>query len=341
MRVISLTSIAKLTPFFFLVFLFSACQTVSFKEVYNGHSSEGYHARGIAVNDSTAYLSGAKGKVTIFNLTTYAVVDSFSLPASDFRGVQFTTPNHLILMNAGNDGIVYRYHIATGRADTVLYQEGAFYDAIAINRNGKGYLMGDPFNGQFLVYYTKDFGQTWERELDLPQPLKGEAGFAASNTGISLVDNTVYFATGAADTARLFTKTLGKKDWHTIPTPMPSRESYGIYSCYFLSEKEGFIAGGSYVDKEDKDSVVFYTKNSGETWENRSTGLPGYISCITSDVNGEIIVATGRLGAYFSTNKGKTWQVLTKQPFYTAVILGDKIVLSGKEGTMAIFLKTQ
>lgn len=337
MQVIKVKVLVKSTLGIILVLVISACHPAIFSELYNGYSTKGVHARGMAINDSTLYISGAKGKVTIFNLNALTVVDTFSVPASDLRGIQAISDQKLLLMNSGNDGILYQYHLESNRYDTVLYQPGAFFDAMAVNKSGIGYLMGDPIENQFVFYRTEDFGSTWQLDTSLPIPIEKEAGFAASNTGLGQINGHVYFGTGASDTARLLKFSNAEKKWTVINTPMQSGGSFGIYSINFWSANNGIIAGGSYVEKAKNDSVLFITENGGKTWKNRSSGLPGYISCITSNENASLLVVTGRLGAYYSLNKGKDWQMLTVQPFYTAKITGTLICLSGQNGTLAIF----
>ncbi|MFK8037853.1 MAG: WD40/YVTN/BNR-like repeat-containing protein [Crocinitomicaceae bacterium] len=323
-----------------LILLFAnSCAPPQYIEAYNGHSSEGFHSRGLAINDSILYVSGAKGRVTVFNINSKVVIDSFSVPANDLRGIKYLNDNSLLLMNSGDDGIVYKYSFDKKVADAKLFVPGAFFDAISINQFGHGFVMGDPMKGRFTLYRTLDYGNSWEAldSNDLPMPLKNEAGFAASNSGISQNNETIGFVTGASDTSRFIRSMNGGSDWIAINTPMKSGKSFGIYSSSFWNEAEGVIAGGSYVEKEYSDSVVFITADGGKTWANISLGLPGYISCIQSIYNGKLLVATGRLGAYYSINKGKKWLKLTKQPFYTALIQGDQIILSGQNGTLSVF----
>lgn len=319
--------------------MITSCATHQYVEVYNGFSRQGIHSRGLALNDSILYISGAKGQVTLFNIHSDKVIDSFSVPADDIRGITYLNDQSLLLMNSGNDGIIYKYSLANKVADARLVDPGAFFDAIGVNEFGHGFLMGDPVAGHFKLYKTFDFGLNWEPvdTSSLPSPLVSEAGFAASNSGISQFGDMVSFVTGASKKSRLIRSTNNGSDWTAINTPMKSGDSFGIYSSVFWSETEGVIAGGSYVEKTYADSIAFITNNGGKTWDNISQGLPGYISCIQSSQRGKLLVATGRLGAYFSTNKGKAWQKLTDQPFYTALINNDQIILSGQNGTLAIF----
>ncbi len=339
MQAINFLKILNFTVLLAAYLYLSGCQSSHFSEVFNGHSAKGFHSRGIDVNGQVLCTSGAKGKVSLFDLKSHTLIDTFSLPANDFRAVQYCNDHTLLLMNSGDTGLIYKYNINSRLADTVLFVEGAFFDALKIDSLGRGVIMGDPIGSDFMVYLTKDFGETWQKVNSnlLPKALMNEAGFAASNTGISIVNDIIYFATGASDVSRLIRSSDFGKTWTAIPIPIKSGGSYGIYSTSFKTDLLGLVAGGSYKDKTFNDSIVYLTIDGGQSWGNISKGLPGYMSCIQMDKHSNLIVATGRMGAYYTQNNGKKWFQLTSQPFYSALIYGHQIILSGQDGTLSIF----
>jgi photosystem II stability/assembly factor-like uncharacterized protein len=203
--------------------------------------------------------------------------------------------------------------------------------------NNTGIAYGDPVNGQFYLIKTTDTGRNWEilKPKEIPPALENEAGFAASGTGIQTMgDSTVYFATGVGSVARLFCSDNQGETWVAKETPMRSGDSYGIYSIHFWSEQEGVIIGGSYVDSTYNEGICQYTSDGGDSWTDRSTGLAGYCSCVAGTKKGELLVATGRMGTFYSLNKGKSWEILTKTAYYTCTITETNIVLSGKNGIL-------
>ena len=150
-------------------------------------------------------------------------------------------------------------------------------------------------------------------------------------------DSVAYLATGASDTARVYKSTDKGNHWKAINTPMRSGESYGIYSLNFWSANQGIIAGGSYKDTTYNEKIAFITTDGGNTWTNISKGLPGYISCVASSQNGELIVATGRSGSYYTLDQGKSWQLFGKEAFYTVKIYGNLMAFSGKNGILKVY----
>jgi photosystem II stability/assembly factor-like uncharacterized protein len=118
---------------------------------------------------------------------------------------------------------------------------------------------------------------------------------------------------------------------------MRAGESFGIYSLYFWNKNEGVIIGGSYLDSLYNKDICQYTTDGGKTWKNRSKGLPGYCSIVTGKTDGSLLVASGRSGTFYSANKGKTWELLTEEAYYTAKIIDEIVVLAGAKGKMEIF----
>ncbi len=170
----------------------------------------------------------------------------------------------------------------------------------------------------------------------MPKALENEGGFAASGSSIQAIgERTVYFGAGLGAEARLFCSNDRGYNWVAKSTPMKSGEgSYGIYSMFFLSEDEGFIIGGSYEDSTYNTDICHYTKNAGNSWKSRSNGLLGYCSCIHGRADGKLLVATGKMGTFYSVDKGKNWQVLSEKPFYTCHVTNETVVLSGRNGVL-------
>ena len=58
---------------------------------------------------------------------------------------------------------------------------------------------------------------------NIPQPLEGEAGFAASGTCLAVQGKSnVWFGTGGGSIARIFRSTDGGDTWKVSETPMLS-----------------------------------------------------------------------------------------------------------------------
>lgn len=202
-----------------------------------------------------------------------------------------------------------------------------------------GILFGDPINGQFFLAKTLSSPLEWESltPASIPKALENEGGFAASGSSIqTLGDSTVYFGTGMAKTARLFCSYDRGENWVAKETPMQAGDSFGIYSLFFWSEKEGVIIGGSYKDSTHNKNICFYTEDGGDSWEKREKGLLGYCSSIHGTAGGEFLVATGRMGTFYSRNKGVSWSLLLDRSYYSCRVTSEHIVLAGRSGSVEI-----
>ncbi|MCB9224129.1 MAG: hypothetical protein H6582_08145 [Crocinitomicaceae bacterium] len=324
----------------------TSCNSVKTKLVYSAVNGENKHSRALDFNDTTFVVGGQHGTVSFFEGKSNQIVDSIP-GAEDIRDIKILRGGALILMNSGENGIIWRTSQGMTDPKQAYYEKGQFLDGMDFWNDKNGVAYGDPVDGKFVVLLTEDMGRSWfpiDYE-NIPYALPNEAGFAASGTGIAAVEESVIiFGTGMGDTARLFVSEDKGKNWNVKSTPLKSGESYGIYSLYFWSKHEGVIVGGSYLKPEDNENNCFYTLDGGDTWIKGGEGLGGYISCVHGTKDGEFMVATGRVGTYYSLNRGKTWNILFNKKFYSVRVSEDTLYFSGKEGVIEVYsysLKSQ
>ncbi|MFT5821771.1 MAG: hypothetical protein ACI8ZM_003025 [Crocinitomix sp.] len=316
-------------------------QAITYKTEFEGTSVNGAHARALFVGDLYIIAAGQKGNIGVHILDT-----TFNRPhiqdsipdVEDFRDVRLNADGNCILMNSGKNGIIYG--ISRGSFRRVLYDTaGVFLDGMSFWNDRNGIVFGDPINGKFFLAKTITSGATWEpiTPISMPDALENEAGFAASGTSIQTIgDSTVYFGTGMGDKARLFCSNDQGENWIVKNTAMRAGDSYGIYAMYFWSKNEGIIVGGSYKDSTYKKDICQYTNNGGDSWQVRTNGLLGYCSSIHGTANGDFIVTTGRMGTFYTTNQGQTWDVLVDRSYYSCFVTEERVALLGRSGTMEI-----
>jgi photosystem II stability/assembly factor-like uncharacterized protein len=319
-----------------------SCSAVRFDSVYKGYSNKGKHSRGLAYVGDNVVVSGYNGYYAWFKLYNNEWLRRDSvLNMEDFRGVHMRTNRSLVLMNSGTKGSIWSVEFA-GNKSLSYDSTGVFLDGISFypDNDFEGVAYGDPMDSTFMMYRTMNGGSTWHQieSRRLPIILKNEAGFAASGTGIQTpVKDVIYIGTGVSDTARILRSFDGGRKWDAVNTPIRSGNHYGIYSMHFTSKEEGFVIGGSYIDSTYKEKICYYTQDRGETWVNRSEGLPGYMSCIYGNQDLSMIVATGRMGTYYSLNKGVDWNLLTETAYCSCLVTEKKVILSGRYGIFEVF----
>ena len=324
-----------------LILLLFSCKTTSDKYLlFQKTEGTPKHPRGLAVHQSgLMVIAGHDGQVEIYD--QLKVVKSFVIPEmEDIRDVEILNDNSIILMNSGNKGEIWRYFLKNDSLVNVYKADSVFLDGLSFWNNAAGMCFGDPTKDRLTILRTSDSSKTWT-PLDynlIPKGMEGEAGFAASGTGISTQGTeTVFIGTGGGSEARLYVSSDQGLNWETKSTPMKSGGSFGIYAMYFWSETEGVIIGGSYEDSEYVDCICFSTSDGGDSWVKSNNGLKGYCSGISGTSSGDLIIATGRVGTYYTKDKGQNWKLFSEDKFYSVQVLDDKVYFSGKNGAIKVF----
>ena len=325
-----------------LFFAFSSCRTADnfkYATIYHGHSIEGLHARAITfVNSDAVIVAGPKGVFCGRFFGGDGVEQPSLAGAEDIRDIHLFNNGTIALLNSGDTAKIYIVGF-NGEQGVVFDSTGVFLDGFDFWDEENGIAYGDPVKNEFFLITTSTAGRIWKplSPQSLPEILNKEAGFAASGTGLQCIgDSVVYFATGMADTARLFCSYDRGENWIAKNTPVKSGDSYGIYSIYFWSETEGIIIGGSWKETDYNKKICYYTADGGDTWINRSKGLGGYTSCVQGNEKGTCIFATGDEGTYYTLDKGQTWQMLSERSYYSITLNEEFVAFSGRDGILEI-----
>jgi hypothetical protein len=212
----------------------------------------------------------------------------------------------------------------------------AFYDAFSYDKNGRGIAISDPTKknkAYFRTFTKKNYNQD---DGIIPLYNEGEAHFAASNTNIATVGNTVWIATGGK-TSRIFKFTWDKPfHWDVFSTPFVNgASSTGIYSIDFYNEKLGIAVGGDYTKQKENINNIAVTSDGGENWQSVASGKnSGYKTCVKyrPDSGGKEIIAVGDGDISYSDDFGKTWKVISEEKNLYVVEWIDKntLVFAGK-----------
>src|SRR5204863_2956680 len=129
------------------------------------------------------------------------------------------------------------YRTADGGAHWTLQfetrEKGAFLDGMAFADAHHGFALGDPVGGRLFVLATRDGGRHWSRVQGLPDPLPGEAAFAASGTAIAVRGTFAWLVTGGGALARCGRSSDGGATWRFAETPVPGGETSGLFSVAF------------------------------------------------------------------------------------------------------------
>lgn len=286
------------------------------------------------------WISGSKGSVlkSTDGGISWKNVCPMQFKDFDFRGIAILNKNEIIAMSAGDGSEGKAFCIKTNDGgqnwEVILTktEKGVFFDTIKFQDSKNGFILGDAIDSKPYLLQTKDGGKTWSRVQNLPDIMVGEASFAASNSCISIVKNSVWFNTQN----RIFhSKNLGKS-WQVLETPFESGQSLGIFGTFFFSKNKGIIVGGDYVD--DKQPTLQYatTENAGKFWQTKEDyNRNGLTECISKATNSQLI-SVGTIGTAISLDLGQTWAAKDKESFHVVSCKDNKCVAAGGNGRIGV-----
>ncbi len=295
--------------------------------------------RSIALGKDKVYYAGDKNRVGYVNFDKSEKFEKLVLKDTiknkEFRAIHKTSDG-IFIVNVGNPAVLYKFSNDLKNYQLVYNEvnEKVFYDAIKFWNDKEGIAFSDPTNGCLSIIITRDKGKTWKKIAcdNLPKFEEGEAGFAASNTIISVKGTKTWIASGGKK-ARIFYSPDKGKTWQVYDTPIIQGESMtGIFTMDFYNDKIGIIAGGNYDKPNMNSQNKAITLDGGKTWKllAENAGF-GYASCVQffPKSDGKKILCVGAKGIYYSYDKGNTWlQMSQDNSLYTIKFIDDKTVIA-------------
>ncbi|SKB38437.1 WD40/YVTN/BNR-like repeat-containing protein [Daejeonella lutea] len=328
-----------------LLILGSGISTVLSQSIRTLSSGTKTSIRGLSVVDNNvAWVSGSNGwtSVTTDGGVNWKWKQITGYDKYDFRDIEAFSGTDAIVVSAGSPAVILVTNDGGLNWKEVYRNElpEIFLDGMDFLDNKNGIIYGDPINGKMQLLRTEDGGRTWvdiSNNLNI-KLIEGEASFAASGTGIRILNGGhVLIATGGAQSRLFVSKNLGIS-WKSYPCPIiQGKNSTGPFSIAFISAKRGLAVGGDYLSDTLSTNNMLLTKNGGRTWTHPESNPFGYKSAVEY-INPEIVIATGTSGTDISKNGGKTWMKYSPES-YNAVRkakTGSLVLLAGSGGKVAI-----
>jgi len=291
--------------------------------------------RGIhAVGGGVAWASGTNGTVLRTEDGGY-VWQRCALPPNaeklDFRGIWAWDANTAMVMSSGPGDLSRIYKTMDGCAHWKLVMtnpdKDGFWDAMVFSDQNRGFLLGDPVDGRFVLFFTLDGGRTWDRvntkSLDAGKTKIGV--FAASNSAMILDGSGLpMFGTSGPDgpwlympdlectmlnAARNFAECLSGLRFERQRLPMAGDSaSSGIFA---LAESGWDLTavGGDYTKPNDMSgtaAAITAWDGLARAWVAAAKPPHGYRSAVAWDEADDAWIAVGPNGSDISYD-GKTW----------------------------------
>lgn len=302
--------------------ILSSCTIKNSKEQHNTSHNIPYSVRGLSCNQNICLLGANKGRIGEWDLKTdsiYWMQPDPNNDSSQFRSTAITNEGTFYAIPAGAPMQIWRK--ALGEKWQVIFSDSnslAFVDGILAVEN-KVYGYGDPISDSlyFFSILNKEV-----KFLASPKMKVGEAGFAASNSGIQFAHEKIYIGTGGTQ-SRVLVFDISLEKWDIIPTNMRTGEGKGIFALD-VEEDQLCLVGGSYQEAKLTDSTcqIFQLPSLVEL---ESPNLP---YCSDIEIQGKNnAIATGRNGV-FEIQGSRKIQIDTI-PYYAIEETNQFIVFAG------------
>ncbi len=292
--------------------------------------------RGIdAVGNGIAWASGTNGTVLRTEDAGSTWQPCKTPPGAehlDFRGVQAADKNTAIVMSSGKGDLSRLYRTTDGCQTWKLVftspNKTGFFDAIHRVTANQIFVLGDPVDGKFQLFTSRDAGSTWFIEDDpgLNAPPKAGA-FAASNSSLTNLGPFLLFGTGGPQAAVYRVESacdaktgVCSMEWHPAETPLAHGPAEaGIFSVggRFAGSASGKLTGllvavgGTYNQPGDSAGTAALSQDNGKTWRPATTPPHGYRSAVAYDKAHNTWISVGPNGTDLSTDDGGNWHPLT------------------------------
>lgn len=246
-----------------------------------------------------------------------------------------------VLATSFDGGLGRIYRTGDGGKHWILSYErerpGVFFDGMAFWDARRGLAFSDPVDGTFLIVRTTDGCASWTEvpREQIPAPLAGEAGFAASGTAIAVAGTThAWIGTGGGAVARVLRTTDAGASWSVVATPLPGGAATGIFGVAFRDTLRGIAVGGNYQQPASRDANVLRTADAGLTWELAGTSEPAGVRYGVAYLpgGGRTAVAVGPAGYGMTRDDGLTWVAVDTLYAFTLALAPGRGWLAGPAG---------
>ena len=273
--------------------------------------------RGLAAVDAqVAWVGGAGGALyrTVDGGSTWQDVAPPDTSACDFRDIEAFGRDRAVVMVAGQPAKLFRTDDGGATWQVVLHDErpAAFFDGIAF-AGDFGVLLGDPIDGAFCVWTSRDAGRSWAalpRET-LPAPLPGEGAFAASGTCVAVGGpggDDIWVVTGGGERARLL---HGGREGVWGVRDLPLRAGDAARGAFSVAVQGAgmLVVGGDYRVPRRSEGSAAWSTDGAASLHATSGGCGGYRSAVAW-LDERRAVAVGSHGTSWTADRGGSWKVL-------------------------------
>jgi photosystem II stability/assembly factor-like uncharacterized protein len=252
----------------------------------------------------------------------------------DFRAIQAFNNNTAIVMSIGKGDQSRLYKTTDGCQTWKLVftnpDKDGFFDALHRVASTQLFVAGDPVDGKFAMFTSRDSGDSWFIEDDPGLDAPATAGvFAASNSslanlgpylllGVGGPQAAVYHAVSNCD--KTGSCSMGWKSADTsIAHGQPDAGVFSVsarFSMNAVGRMSGIViaVGGAYKAPDTSANTAAYSVDGGVTWTASTTQPHGFRSAVAYDSKTNTWITIGPNGTDISTDDGRNWRALKPDP---------------------------
>lgn len=301
-----------------------------------------------AVDARTVWAGGAAGTVvrTLDGGETWERRAVAGAERLEFRGIHGISASEAWALSAGPGSRSRIYHTDDGGASwTEQFRNTdstAFYDCITFFDAKHGVAYSDASNGNTVILRTADGGGTWALlpQSAVPAPLKGEGGFASSNSCAISVDSRHGWIAASEPGARVFRTVDAGNTWTVVAanTPFVHDSMAGITALSFRDAQHGIGVAArvnSAMAGDTSSAAVATTDDGGATWTLRHRpSRPGSLSgvVLVPKVSGKTAVVASYGGLFVTADSGDNWTAVTTNSYWAVRAAGRRAWAVGPNG---------
>jgi photosystem II stability/assembly factor-like uncharacterized protein len=252
----------------------------------------------------------------------------------DFRAIQAFDNNTAVVMSIGKGDLSRLYKTTDGCQTWKLVftnpDKDGFFDALRRVASTQLFVAGDPVDGKFAMFTSRDGGDSWFIEDDPGLDAPANAGvFAASNSSLANLGPYLLLGTGGPQAAvyravsncdKSGTCSMGWKSADTsIAHGTPDAGVFSIgarFSTNAAGRMTGIViaVGGAYKAPDTSANSAAYSFDGGATWTASATPPHGFRSAVAYDSKTNAWITVGPNGTDISTDDGRNWRALQPSP---------------------------
>ncbi len=260
------------------------------------------------------------------------------LDTVDFRSIYAFDAEKAVAVSAGQPAVIYKTRDG-GITWELKHQESedAFLDGISFADSNRGYVLGDPVDGRWMILETLDQGESWKSLDSLPMAEEGEAGFAASASSLFAEGDQIWLGSGGSFSA-LYSSANRGKSWDKIKTPLIQGEaSQGVFALISYGKGQLVAVGGDFLEEKSNMGNLGVFDIEEKTWRQTQTSPGGYKSGLANFPGLNWVLAVGPSGGDFSKDGGINWLSFSEEAFHSVKLSNNRnaVWASGKGGKIA------